>query len=100
MAERITTRENQYCRCDLKANFRQPREELKRRDKTCKQWELEYNRDIDEHRSGLHNIFHRTRSTLSKHERNEEILEGLKVGPVDEETKGAFTRVPQVDQHG
>ena len=84
MTEQTTTRENQYCRCDLKANFCHPREELKRRDKTCKQWEPEYNRDIDEYQSGLCNIFRRRQSTLSEHERNEEMLERLKVGPVEE----------------
>jgi len=98
VAERTTPHENYYCRCHHKTNFRHPTEELRRRDKTCKQWELEYNRDIDEYQSGLRNIFHRRRSTLSEHKRNEESLEGLKVGPVDEETKGAFTRVPQGDQ--
>jgi hypothetical protein len=70
VAERITSRESQYCRYNLKTTFRHPTEELKIRDKTYKQWELEYNRDIDEYQSDLSYIFRSTRSTLSDHKRN------------------------------
>ena len=87
VAERITSRESQDCRCYLKTNLSSPNGRTEKAKQIYKQWEIEYNRDIDEYRSGLSNKIQSRRSTLSYHRRNEEILEEFKVETVDEETK-------------